>query len=155
LLIAETSIDLSENNNGFGYLPGQGTFAGLSLTHEEPLYISQNYRVELTDKSKPAGEFAFSIIPPLDAISTIIKSTEFAKGVTAIMDPIEAKKIFGPSDNVFFIGNGILDNSLGCKLRGSQMEISWSRRVLNQSWSRVIWKRIDFTSAVRLRMVGL
>ena len=49
LLIAETSLDLSENNNGFGYLPGQGTFAGFSLTHEEPLYISPNYRVELSD----------------------------------------------------------------------------------------------------------
>lgn len=105
-LIAETSLDLTEIKKGFSFLPDQGTFAGFSLTHDEPLYISQNYRVVLSINNKPAGEFAFSIIPPSDAIPTIIKRTEFAKGVTAIMDPIEATTVFAPSDNVFFIGNG-------------------------------------------------
>ena len=106
LLIAETSLDLSEINNGLSFLSGQGTYAGFSLTHEEPLYIGQNYRVELSVNGKPAGGYAFSIIPPLDAIPTIVKRTEFAKGATAIMDPIEPTTIFAPSDNVFFIGNG-------------------------------------------------
>ena len=94
MVIAETSLDLSEINKGFSFLPDQDTFAGFSLTHEEPLYISPNYRVELSINGKPAGEFAFSIVPPSDAVPTVIRRTEFAKGVTALMDPIEATTVF-------------------------------------------------------------
>jgi len=105
-IIAETSIDLSEINKDPGIFQSQETFAGFSLTHEEPLYISPNYRVELSVNGQPAGEYAFSIVPPADAVPTIIRRTEFARGVTALMDPIEATTVFAPSDNVFFIGNG-------------------------------------------------
>lgn len=106
MLIAETSLDLSEINKGLGILQGQDTFAGFSLTHDEPLYISPNYRVELSINDQPAGEFAFSIVPPSDAVTTVIRRTEFARGATALMDPIEPTTVFAPSDNVFFIGNG-------------------------------------------------
>ncbi len=105
-LIAETSVDLAGINKGTVIFQGKETFAGFSLTHEEPLYISSNYRVELSINDQPAGEFAFGIVPPSDAVPTIIRRTEFAKGVTAIMDPIEPTTVFAPTDNVFFIGNG-------------------------------------------------
>lgn len=105
-LIAETSLDLSEINKGLGIFQGQDSFAGFTLTHVEPLYISSNYRVELLINGQPAGEYAFVIVPPADAVPTVIRRTEFARGVTALMDPIEPTTVFAPSDNVFFIGNG-------------------------------------------------
>jgi len=105
-LIAETSVDLSEIDKSLGIFQGQETFAGFSLTHDEPLYISPNYRVELSINGQPAGEYVFSIVPPSDAVPTVIRRTEFARGVTALMDPIEPTTVFAPTDNVFFIGNG-------------------------------------------------
>jgi len=105
-LIAEISSNLSEINKNPGIFQSQETFAGFTLTHEAPLYISPNYKVELSINGQPAGEFTFSIVPPADAVPTIIRRTEFARGVTALMDPIEPTTVFAPSDNVFFIGNG-------------------------------------------------
>ena len=106
ILIAETSLDLSQVNKGVLFSVGQNTFAGFFLNHDEPLYISPNYRVALFINDKAAGEYSYSVVPPADAVKTVIRRTEFAKGVTAIMDPIEPTTVFAPSDNVFFIGNG-------------------------------------------------
>jgi len=55
--------------------------------------------------TKPAGEFNYNVVPPVDALKTVVKKTEFAKGVTAIMDPIEPTTVFATYDIVFFIGN--------------------------------------------------
>ena len=106
MLIAETFLELADINTGIGLFQGQDTFAGFSLTHDEPIYISPNYRVELSINGQPAGEYTFTIIPPSDAVPTVIRRTEFAKGATALMDPIEPTTVFSPQDNVFFIGNG-------------------------------------------------
>ena len=105
-LIAETSLDLSEINADLGLFQSQNTFAGFSLNHDDPLYISPNYRVEISINDQPAGEYVFTIVPPSDAVPTVIRRTEFAKGATALMDPIEPTSVFSPLDNVFFIGNG-------------------------------------------------
>jgi hypothetical protein len=109
-LIAETSVDLSQVNNGVIFSVGENTFAGFYLTHEEPLYVSTNYSVNLFINDKASGTYAYSVVPPADAIKTVVKRTEFAKGVTALMDPIEPTTVFAPSDNVFFIGNGNFGN---------------------------------------------
>ncbi|MDP2965847.1 MAG: hypothetical protein Q8N39_07405 [Pelolinea sp.] len=109
-LIAETSVDLSQVNNGVIFSVGENTFAGFYLTHEDPLYISPNYRVDIFINDKPTGEYTYSVIPPANAIKTVVKRTEFAKGVTALMDPVEPTTVFAPSDNVFFIGNGDFGN---------------------------------------------
>lgn len=106
ILIAEASVDLTQVNNGVIFSVGENTFAGFTLTHDDPLHISPNYRVDLFINDKPAGEYTYSVVPPVDAVKTVVKRTEFAKGVTAIMDPIEPTTVFTPSDNVFFIGNG-------------------------------------------------
>jgi hypothetical protein len=105
-LIAEAPVDLSEINDGVLFSTGNDTYAGFSMTHDDPLYISPYYTVNLSVNGKDAGDYGYSVIPPADAIETVVRRTEFAKGVTALMDPIEPTTVFSPSDNVFFIGNG-------------------------------------------------
>jgi hypothetical protein len=105
-IFAEKSVDFSKSKNGVSFSVGNNTFVGFSFTHEDILSISPNYRIALFINEKAAGEFAYSVVPPTDAVPTIIKRTEFAKGATALMDPIEPTTVFSPSDNVFFIGNG-------------------------------------------------
>ena len=105
-LIAETSNDLALVNSEVIFSVGENTFAGFYLTHEEPLYISPNYRVDIFINDKPAGEYTYSVIPPTDAIKTVVSRTELAKGVTDLIDPVEPTTVFAPVDSVYFIGNG-------------------------------------------------
>ena len=133
-LIAETSIDLSEINKGLGILQGQDTFAGFSLTHDEPLYISPYYRVELSINGQPAGEYAFTIVPPSDAVPTIIRRTEFAKGATALMDPIEPTTVFAPQTMFFLLVMAILVNFHGCRQNGLPTVTNWNKHVQNRSY---------------------
>jgi hypothetical protein len=105
-LIADISIDLSKGNSGQFFYVGDNTYTGFYFPHTDPLYISPNYHLDLIINGTAAGNYPYSIIPPADSIKTMIKRTEFAKGLTALMDPIEQTTIFAPSDNVFFIGNG-------------------------------------------------
>jgi hypothetical protein len=105
-LIAEISVDLSKANSGEFFYVGDNTFTGFYFPHTDPLYISPNYHLDLYINGTAAGNYTYSIIPPSDSIKTAIKRTEFAKGITALMDPMEQTTVFAPSDNVFFIGNG-------------------------------------------------
>jgi hypothetical protein len=105
-LIGEISVDLSKKYSGEFFYVGDNTFTGFYFPHTDPLYISPNYHVDLTVNGTEAGSYPYSIIPPSESIKTVIKRTEFAKGITALMDPIEQTTVFAPSDNVFFLGNG-------------------------------------------------
>jgi hypothetical protein len=102
----EKSVDFSKSKNGTSFSVGDSTFAGFYFTHEEILSISPNYRIALFINEKAAGEFSYGVVPPADAIKTVIRRTEFAKGVITFMQPNEPTTIFAPSDSVFFIGNG-------------------------------------------------
>jgi hypothetical protein len=105
-LIAETSVDFADVNNDLLFSAGQKTFTGFFLTHEEPLYISPLYNVELLIDGTSAGKYAFSVIPPEDAIPTVVRDTIFALGVTEAIDPVDPKDVFSPSDAVHIIGQG-------------------------------------------------
>jgi hypothetical protein len=105
-LIAETSVDLSKTYSAEFFYVGDNTFTGFYFPHTDPLYISPNYHVDLYVNGTAVGNYPYSIIPPADSIKTAIKRTEFARGITALMDPLEQTTVFAPSDNVFFIGYG-------------------------------------------------
>jgi len=105
-IFAENSVDFSKSKNGVSFSVGDDTFAGFYFTHEDILSISPNYRVALFINEKEAGEYTYSVVPPADAIKTVIRRTEFAKGVITFMQPDEPTTVFAPSDSVFFIGNG-------------------------------------------------
>jgi hypothetical protein len=104
--VVVTTVDLGDAENGMATVVDGDTYIGFSLPHEEVLYISPNYHVDLFVDDKEAGQYPFSVIPPADAIPTIVKRTELAKGFTAIMDPIDPTTVFKPDESVVYIGNG-------------------------------------------------
>ena len=57
---------------------GQDTFTGFYLTHDDPLYISPLYNVELLVDGKSIGMYPYTVIPPMDAIPTVLRSSMFA-----------------------------------------------------------------------------
>jgi len=105
-LIAETSVDFAVENSDLLVSMGEQTFTGFFLTHDEPLYISPLYNVELLINGISAGKYAYSVIPPADAIPTVVRETIFASGVTDAIDPVDPKDVFSSSDAVHFIGQG-------------------------------------------------
>jgi len=105
-LIAETSVDFAVENSDLLFSVGQQTFTGFFLTHDDPLYISSLYSVELLIDGVSAGKYAFTVIPPADAIPTVVRETIFAAGVNEAIDPVDPKDVFSPSEAVHFIGQG-------------------------------------------------
>jgi len=105
-LIAETSIDFGQENSDLLFSVGQETFTGFYLTHDEPLYISPLYNVELLVDGKSVGMYPYSVIPPMDAIPTVVRATTFAAGVTDAIDPLDEKDVFAPAEAVHIIGEG-------------------------------------------------
>ncbi len=105
-LIAETSVDFADVNGDLLFSVGENTFAGFTLTHDDPLYISPLYSVELLVDGNSAGTYQYSVIPPTDAIPTVVRETVFATGVTDTIDPVDPKEVFSPSDTVHYIGAG-------------------------------------------------
>lgn len=105
-LIAETSVDFAEVNSDLLFSVGQQTFTGFFLTHDEALYISPLYSVELLIDGVSAGKYSYTVIPPSDAIPTVVESTVFAAGITEDIGPVDPKDVFSPSEAVHFIGQG-------------------------------------------------
>lgn len=105
-LIAETSIDFGQENSDLLFSVGQDTFTGFYLTHDDPLYISPLYNVELLVDGKSIGMYPYTVIPPMDAIPTVLRSSMFAAGVTDAIDPVDEKNDFSSSEVVHFIGDG-------------------------------------------------
>ena len=105
-LIAETSVDFSDVNGDLLFSVGEDTFTGFTLTHDDPLYISPLYSVELLVDGNSVGTYSYSVIPPVDAIPTVVRETIFATGVTDAIDPIDPKEVFASSDVVYFLGQG-------------------------------------------------
>jgi hypothetical protein len=105
-LIAETSVDFAVENSDLLFSVGEQTFTGFFLTHDDALYISPLYSVELLIDGVSAGKYAYTVIPPADAIPTVVRDTVFATGISATLDPVDPKEVFSPSDAVHIIGQG-------------------------------------------------
>lgn len=105
-LIAEASVDFADVNSDLLFSVGQQTFTGFFLTHDEALYISPLYSVELLIDGVSAGNYSYTVIPPADAIPTVVRDTVFATNVTEDIDPVDPKDVFSPSDAVHIIGQG-------------------------------------------------
>lgn len=105
-LIADTSVDFADVNSDLLFSVGQDTLAGFTLTHDDPLYISPLYSVELFVDGVSVGAHPFTVIPPADAIPTVVEGVIFAAGITDAIEPVDAKDVFAPSEAVHLIGRG-------------------------------------------------
>jgi len=109
-LITETSVDLADTNSGVFFSFGQDTFVGFNLTYDDVFPISPNYYVELYIDDQFVDDYEYQVIPPADAIPSIINEVIFAKGIDDAMGPVEPTNVFSPQDTVFLFGYGDIGN---------------------------------------------
>lgn len=107
-LAAEKHVDLSDLNSGVLISVGQNTFAGYYLTPTDPFPISPHYRVELYFNGAKLGSYPFRVVPPPDALPSVIKTATLAKGVDVKYNPIDATETFSPHDSVHVVCRGDL-----------------------------------------------
>ncbi len=106
--IAEASVDLADVNSGLLFSIGEDTFAGYTLTHEEPFPLSDQYRAELFYNDQPLGSVFFSVVPPAEAIPSQVKQVTLARGADENYNPIEPTTTFGFDQAVYLVGQGDL-----------------------------------------------
>jgi hypothetical protein len=106
--IAEASVDLADVNSGLLFSIGESTYAGYTLTHAEPLPLSDNYRAEVFYNDVPLGSTAFRVVPPQEAIPSQITQVVLAKGTDESYNPIEPSNVFSFDQTVNLVGRGDL-----------------------------------------------
>ena len=109
-LITETSVDLADTNSGVIFSIGQDTFVGFNLTYDDAFPISPYYYVELYVDDQFVDDYEYQIIPPADAIPSVINKVVFAKGINDAMEPVEPTNEFSPQDTVYLFGYGDIGN---------------------------------------------
>jgi hypothetical protein len=103
--IASAEVNFADVNSGVLVSIGQSTFAGFNLTHENPLPISGNYRVESTLDGEPLGTYAFAVVPPEDAIASEVTEVTLAMGEDNFT-PVDPTDQFVAEDEVYLVGSG-------------------------------------------------
>jgi hypothetical protein len=104
--IASAEVDFADANSGVLFSIGESTFAGFNLTHENPLPISGNYRVESTLNGEKLGTYAFAVVPPADALETRVDEVTLAKDADDNFNPIDPTATFVVDDTVYIVGRG-------------------------------------------------
>ncbi len=107
-LIAEAGVDLADVNSGLLFSIGEDTYAGYSLTHEEPFPLSDQYRAEVSYDDRPLGTYPFRVVPPAEAIPSQVTQVTLALGADENYDPIEPTTTFASDQEVYLVGEGDL-----------------------------------------------
>lgn len=107
-MIAEASVDLAEANSGVLFSVGEDTYAGYTLTHEEPFYVGRSYRADVSYGDEPLGTWSFGVVPPADAIATKLTAVTLARGADENYNPVEPATAFTSAEEVFLVGHGDL-----------------------------------------------
>jgi hypothetical protein len=116
--LAEASVDLGDANSGVIFSIGQSTFAGFNLTHENPLPISDQYRVEAFLDGEPLGTYPFAVIAGENAIASEVIDAVLALGADENYNPIDPTTEFTSDDTVFLVGYGDFS-------QGAWLEAQW------------------------------
>ena len=106
--IAEADVDLSDVNSGLLFSIGEDTYAGYTLTHEQPFPLSDQYRAEVFYDGQPLGSYAFRVVPPPEAIPSQISQVTLALGADENYNPIEPTTTFAFDEAVYLVGRGDL-----------------------------------------------
>jgi hypothetical protein len=106
--IAEAGVDLADINSGLIFSIGEDTYVGYTLTHEQPFPVSDGYRAEVFYGEEALGTYPFRVVPPPEAIPTVITNVTLARGADENYDPIEPADTFGSADEVYLVGHGDL-----------------------------------------------
>lgn len=106
--IAEASIDLADVNSGLIFSIGEDTYAGYTLTHEEPFPIGDRYHAEVFYNDQPLGDYSFRVVPPAEAIPSQVTGVTLALGANENYEPIEPTTTFAFDQEVYLVGEGDL-----------------------------------------------
>jgi hypothetical protein len=106
--IAEASVDLADVNSGLLFSVGEDTFAGYTLTHQDPFPVSDKYRADVFYNDQPLGTYAFRVVPPPEAIPSQVKQVTLAKGADENYNPVEPATTFAADETVYLVGRGDL-----------------------------------------------
>lgn len=106
--IAEASVDLADANSGLLFSTGEDTYAGYTLTHEQPFPLSDQYRAEVFYNDQPLGTYPFQVVPPPEAIPSQVTQVTLALGADENYDPVEPTTTFAPDQTVYLVGEGDL-----------------------------------------------
>ena len=105
-LIDETSVDLSDVNEGIIFSLGQYTYANFHLTPTQPLPIGEGYSAKVLIDGELQGIYFFHVAPPEGAIPSQVGIVTLAKGVDSGSNPVTPSNSFGTNDEVFLVGRG-------------------------------------------------
>jgi hypothetical protein len=106
--IAEASVDLADANSGVLFSIGEDTYAGYTLTHEQPFPLSDQYRAEVFYGDQPLGSYPFQVVPPAEAIPSQIKQVTLARDTDENYNPVDPTTTFAVDDTVNLVGRGDL-----------------------------------------------
>ncbi len=119
--IADAQVDLAQSRDEQGviFVVGGDTFAGFTLSHDNPLPPSKNYRVDLFLNGEPAGQYNFEVTQPEGSMPSKLLSATLATDVKAdTYEPYEPTDTFPANKPVFLAGRADLGN-------GSTLAAQW------------------------------
>lgn len=118
--ITETSVDLSDINEGMIFSFGQFTFAYFKLTLEGVSPIGEGYRAEVFCDEELLDTYEFSLLSPEGAIESVVNpvSVSLSKNVDANFNPVTPSNNFFANETVYLVGRGDLGT-------GSWIEANW------------------------------
>ena len=106
--IADADIDLADINSGLIFSIGEDTYAGYTLTHDEPFPVGEGYRADVFYDGESLGTYPFRVVPPAGAIPSQVVEVVLARGVDGDYNPVDATTTFAFDDTVNLVGMGDL-----------------------------------------------
>ncbi|NMB62768.1 MAG: hypothetical protein GYA18_10580 [Chloroflexi bacterium] len=104
--IDSVDVDLASVNSDVIISIGENTYVYVSLTPSNPWPISSHYKFMVSVNDERLGEFPFTVIPPADAIPSVVNSVTLAKDVDANFNAIDPTTVFQAADPVVLIAKG-------------------------------------------------
>ncbi len=104
--IDSVEVDLSSIESDETISVEKNTYASAQLTPAGSWPISKNYRFVVTINGESLGEYPFTVIPPADAIPTVIDTVTLAKGVDENFVAIDPTTEFAQNEPVVLVANG-------------------------------------------------
>lgn len=104
--ISSVDVDLADVNSGVVMSVGEDTYASITLTPSSDWPISKNYKFLVSINGEKLGEYPFTVVPPADAIPSVIDAVALSKDVDENFNPVNPTTTFAATDPVFLVANG-------------------------------------------------
>jgi hypothetical protein len=105
-VVAEAEADLADVNSSVIFSVGEDTYVNSWLTNDDFLPISQAYRADVFYDGDLVDSYTFSVVPPADAIPSVVREATLARGVDDDYNPIEPAATFAPEEKVYLVARG-------------------------------------------------